>query len=369
MRESWDALSGGVVFRSFDWLESWWRHYGEGDPRRELCIVLVSQREEEGRVVAIAPWYRERSLARGSVLRWLGSGEVCSDHLTLLTDKPASADAIAGAIAGAIADHLVDRKDWDQLQLEGVDQGDTLVESLAASLLARECAVRERVAGNCWAIDLPTDWEAFLAMQSKSHRKQLRQADQRVLSSDRAVWHLVTTTEEFIQGWEVLVHLHQRRRQSLGEPGCFASRRFTKFHREVAQRLLATGRLRLSWLELDGTPAAAEYHFAGTDTTYAYQGGVDPERLTEEPGRLSNIATLQQAIAEGHQSFDFLRGDEPYKAHWRATPRGTIDWRIAAPRHAARWRLRSLDWAGGLANAVRTSLRGGAEGSTTGKGV
>jgi CelD/BcsL family acetyltransferase involved in cellulose biosynthesis len=85
--------------------------------------------------------------------------------------------------------------------------------------------------------------------------------------------------------------------------------------------MLASGRLRLSWLELDGVPAAAEYHFADQATTYAYQGGVDPDRLADEPGRLSTILFLRAAIEQGHRRVDFLRGDEAYKAHWRAEPR------------------------------------------------
>ena len=112
--------------------------------------------------------------------------------------------------------------------------------------------------------------------------------------------------------------------RSLGEPGCFASRVFHEFHHEVAGRLLERGQLRVSWMELDGSPAAAEYHVADTKATYAYQGGVDPDRLDEEPGRLSTILCLRAAIEEGHTQIDFLRGDEPYKAHWRATPRSDL---------------------------------------------
>ena len=43
-----------------------------------------------------------------------------------------------------------------------------------------------------------------------------------------------------------------------------------------------------------------------------------------EPGRLITLASLQLAIAEHRRAFDFLRGDEAYKAHWRraATERG-----------------------------------------------
>ncbi len=67
---------------------------------------------------------------------------------------------------------------------------------------------------------------------------------------------------ELEAAWPILVDLHQRRRKSLGEPGCFASNSFYDFHRDVAERLLKRGQLRLSWLTLDGMPAAAEYHFA-----------------------------------------------------------------------------------------------------------
>jgi len=130
--------------------------------------------------------------------------------------------------------------------------------------------------------------------------------------------------------------LHQRRRQSLGEAGCFASRAFTAFHAEAMEQLLATQSLRLHWLELDGCPVAAEYHLVGGRVIYGYQSGVDPERLDDEPGRLAAIVTLKLAIEEGYQAFDFLRGDEPYKAHWRAEPRAMLDWRIVPKRLTAR---------------------------------
>ena len=112
-------------------------------------------------------------------------------------------------------------------------------------------------------------------------------------------------------------------------------KRFTIFIARLLERLLERGQLRMSWLELDGTPAAAEYHLADGTATYAYQGGVDPDRLAEEPGRLSTILCLRRAIEEGHRQFDFLRGDEPYKAHWRPTPRATYDYRVVPNRRLA----------------------------------
>ncbi len=355
LRLAWEHLDGGVPFRSYDWLTTWWRHYGQPAGHDRLCLHVLAVRDAalgDDAWIGIAPWYAERTRTRGTVLRALGGGEVCSDHLGVVCDSQQ-----ARPIATALADHLAQADDWQRLELDAVDSCDPVVSCLAEELRNRDCETRLLPDGNCWAIDLPRTWEEFLALQSKSHRKQLRRAAERVLLTDRAVWQLIESADEFQVAWPVFVDLHQRRRQSLGEPGCFASPAFTNFHREIAQKLLADGRLRLSWLNLDGAPVAAEYHFAGPTSTFAYQGGVDPERLDEEPGRLSQIAAIQHAIAEGHQTFDFLRGDEPYKAHWRAQPHATYKLTALAPSHRSNWLAQTADWADSMASALKAGLR------------
>jgi CelD/BcsL family acetyltransferase involved in cellulose biosynthesis len=154
----------------------------------------------------------------------------------------------------------------------------------------------------------------------------------------------VRSVDDFDIAWPIFVDLHQRRRRSLGEAGCFLSPCFQAFHEEIARGLLARGMLRLHWLELDGRPAAAEYHFAAGGTIYAYQSGVDPDRLEEEPGRLAGIAVIREAIAEGFAVYDLLRGDEPYKAHWRATPTATEQITVVNPRRRSRARHAVHQW-------------------------
>ena len=110
-------------------------------------------------------------------------------------------------------------------------------------------------------------------------------------------------------------------------------------------QMLASGQLLLSWVTMDGQPLAAEYHLRGGGVVYAYQSGVDPEALKHSPGQLSNMIAIRRAVAQGYRAFDFLRGDEPYKAHWRAKPRATLEIRVAAPRAAA-W-LRHGVWLAG----------------------
>jgi CelD/BcsL family acetyltransferase involved in cellulose biosynthesis len=304
-------------------------------------------------LIGVAPWYLEHSLVSGNVLRWLGTGEACTDHLSLIC-RPEHREYVAAAVVEAMTGTF---NDWDRLELDAVDAEDIGIGYLISAFRNRQCAVARQTHGACWAVELPSTWENYLADISKSHRKQLRQLERRVITSGRVHWRRVDTEEQFAEGWGILVDLHQQRRISLGEPGCFASQRFHEFQREVAGRLLRRGQLRLSWMELDGAPAAAEYHFAGGGTTYAYQGGVDPSRLDEEPGRLSSILCLRAAIDEGQLTFDFLRGDEPYKAHWRATPRATVNYRITPNRRLARFRGDLLQAAERMTGWVRSGIR------------
>ena len=354
----WNALADGMPLRSWDWLATWWKHYGANELDREQSdarqlYVLGVYRDSTSELIGVAPWYLDRSLVNGSVLRWLGSGEVCTDHLSLIC-RPEHRCEVAVAIAAALSTML---EDWDRVDLSAVDADDEAVHTLVRQLEQRECVVSRQAASSCWILDLPASWDDYLASVSKSHRKQLRQLQRRVLESGRVRWHQVKSAGDLSEAWPVLVDLHQRRRRALGEPGCFASQAFHAFHAEVVGRMLDRDQLRMSWLELDGTPAAAEYHLAGGTTTYAYQGGVDPDRLEDEPGRLSTILCLKAAIEEGRRQFDFLRGDEPYKAHWRATPRTTYDYRVVPNRRVARIRGRVLT----LANTMTGWVKQGAQ--------
>jgi hypothetical protein len=345
-RSRWDKLAGDCVFRSWVWQSIWWKHYESGC---ELKVLLVfegdscsstssCQTPAPEKLVGILPLYGETSHTLGQVLRLVSDGEVCSEHLDLLCE-PSQASEVALTLTEYLSSHA---DEWDCLSVGTVAENDRHLGLLFTTAAEAGCEVVRSSGVNLWSIPLPATWEDFLAMQSKSHRKQLRQMKSRVLESERAHWTPVNEMNQFELAWDQLIDLHQLRRESLGEPGCFASPAWANFHREVAQELLLSGHLRLSILELDGEPAAAEYHLASRTATFAYQGGLDPDRRHDEPGQLSMILCVERAIAEGHQYFELLRGDEPYKAHWRAEPTPTVDVTIISPRTISR--LRHYSW-------------------------
>jgi predicted N-acyltransferase len=183
LETQWNTLAAGDPFRSWDWLATWWKHYGQRATDKQLSVFVVyddAQPDEARsvrRVIGIAPWYLDRSPIKGSVLRWLGDGEVCTDHVSLVC-RPEDGECVAAAIADALA---IDHDDWDRVHLTAVDANDAFVGSLMAALEARECIVSQHAADACWALELPATWDDYLAGISKSHRKQLRQLERRVL--------------------------------------------------------------------------------------------------------------------------------------------------------------------------------------------
>jgi CelD/BcsL family acetyltransferase involved in cellulose biosynthesis len=339
----WDCLAWGNPFRGRAWLRSWWNAYSSD---HELFILQVNN--HEGDIIGFAPWFIERSLSQGQVVRFLGSGEVCSDYLGILA-TPEYVNQVAEALAHWLTYHEGNGQGppchWDLLDLSGVDAADHGIQRLAEQLTNAGNHVHSRRDNSCWRIELPDSWDEYLQRLSKSHRKQVRRIERRYLDNGMAQLHTARTQSELEEAMPILVDLHQQRRVSLNEPGCFASASFNSFLHEAVEQLSESEAAELHWIELAGRAVAAELHLIGGCVTYAYQAGVLPDALDQEPGRIMNVAVLKHNIDEGQEVFDFLRGDEPYKAHWRATPRPSLCCRVVPRRAAAQ--LRHQMWQAG----------------------
>ena len=328
----WNALAGDVPFRTWEWTRTWWQHYR--DTSSELFTLLVL--DDRGNLVGIAPWYVTRSPREGRTLRFLGSGEVCSDYLTILCQTDAC-ELVVERLADWLAMEAAD--EWHLLELDGAAESDATVVRLCERMAERGHLVDRQADMSCWRTELPGDWNEFVAGLSKSRRERTRALLRKTVDKGRVVMRQVQTESELPRGFDVLIELHQRRRRSLSQPGCFASGRFTRFHREMASQFLAAGKLRLSWWELDGRPLAVSYSFAGGDTVYYYQGGFEPELASESPGWIGAASDLKLAIEQGYRAYDFLRGDESYKTSWQATARPLVRVRIVGRQASARVRF------------------------------
>lgn len=316
LKDSWNHLSKAIPFRTWDWIESWWRHYGANKPgKRELFVLFV--RDLSQRVVGIAPWYLENSPWLGKTIRFLGDGEVCSDYKSILTE-PNDEDTVTLSLSRWMTQQ--GKELWDHCNFEGIGSQDRVTWGLIEQLRSSGCLLDSTRLYHCWYLPFPESWEAYLASRSSSHRGELRRLEKRYLLSGKVTLHRATTTEELNKGFELLVNLHRKRKAVLSQNTKFASSRFIEFHKEVSHRLLCDGKLNLVWLEYEDRPIAVLYDFIGEKTIYGYASGFDPQSPVRAAGKLLFVTVFKQAIEQRFNAYDFLRGDEPYKMHWKAIP-------------------------------------------------
>ncbi|MFA7402536.1 MAG: GNAT family N-acetyltransferase [Pelobacteraceae bacterium] len=310
--DSWRVLANGAPMQSPEWLLAWWQCYS--GPDDELSVLLFH--EPEGLLAGLAPLYIRIAEKRRTVCL-LGSGDASTNHTTWL-----SAAGWEERVSHAVAQFLLGSESgWDCVQFDSVDTGDVSINATAAYMADWGFPVHRRPLHNCWKIVLPSTWEEYLMMLSRSHRKQCRSLQQRYLESGLVKLHTVTDSTYFQRGFEILLQLHSARWGESDKPlGCFSDQRFRRFHETAARELLLHNQLLLVWLEYEGRPIAVEYQFIGNTSVYSYLSGMDPSVTGFSPGNLSILAAIQRAIAQGCETFDLSRGDQPYKAHWRAAP-------------------------------------------------
>lgn len=299
-----DSCPTATVFQTYEWNVTWWRYFGKALGRK---LHLLCFRNAEGTLVGLAPLmitpFHLVSLRRVSFL-----GQGMSDYLDLIC-APGSEDAVVESLTQALSD----MSGFDMVDLQQLRHGGLLANR---STTGSTFQCMESAQEACPYIDLPGSWEDYLKSLGKKTRSNISYYDRGLAKVYDVEFEVVNDDDVLAEEMENLFDLHQRRWNQRWLPGVFGSNRVQKFHKEVAQKLMHKGWLRLFVLRLDGLTQAALYCFSFHDRTCYYQGGFEPTLSKLSLGTVLTAKAIQHSIGEQKKVFDFLRGDEPYKAKW-----------------------------------------------------
>ncbi len=288
LRDAWNQLAPHNPMLTSAWLQMWARVYLNDN---QLLVLAVYDDEE--RLTAVVPWYASDNRFGGRTIKFLGSGDVCSDHMTFICRPQDQA-----RVATCVADWIIGRAaSWQLLDLEGVDKHDPVMRLFARRLEEHGAFVQHCPATSSWRLELPDSWDGYLASLSKNRRKKCRRWKREFLDS-KAVQIRSAEKRNLSESLDYVETLHQARRNSLGCQGAFHNSRFQRFHQLVVGQLFDEGRLRIAWLEYEGQPVAVEYQLLSDSTVYAYQSGMSSTHEEISAGNLS----LLSSIALGHRT-------------------------------------------------------------------
>jgi CelD/BcsL family acetyltransferase involved in cellulose biosynthesis len=336
LRAAWSDLCGearsGCLFLSPEWLIPWWEHFGDG--RQPSCIALF----EQDRLVGFLPLFSEPVRIAGVRARrvaFLGDGATGCDYLDVLA-APGREAEVRSAALGALGELAWDVCDLDglwrdsptALHLAQLFPNGRAVWSPAAGLggPSAEVVRDARLRFVCPHIPLVGSYQEYL--QGLGRRENLRRREKWLFRQPGVSIEVARSPEEARVAVERFLELHRARWAVEGGSDGLADARHEAFHRAAVDRLAQRGWLRLYTLFAARRPVASVYGVVHAGKFLYYQSGYDPAWASKSVGLVLLARTLQDAYGEGLREFDFLRGDEAYKAQWARAERWTIHMRL-----------------------------------------
>ncbi|MFC6984870.1 GNAT family N-acetyltransferase [Streptomyces cirratus] len=316
MAEEWNRLlracPTATPFQSHAWLHSWWLSYGrEG----RLRLLLVRRGEELVGAAALTLVHRPLPL-----LVPLGGG--ITDYFDVLVD-PGHADQVVPALAQGL--HRAAR--GAVVDLREVRPG-----ASAEAVFEAWPGARAKLADST-CMELPTlPFDELVKRMPASGAQRVRA---KLRKTDAAGIEEHEVTEHEVPGAvRTLLRLHEKQWRGRGVTPEHLKPRFAEHLTRATRRMVRAGEGRLTEFRLDGKVVAANVTLLSAALSGGYLYGADPDLRD----RKVDIATLLlryetgRALAEGRPVVSFLRGNEPYKNHWR--PETVVNQRLLLSTNA-----------------------------------
>ncbi|HEX5236241.1 MAG TPA: GNAT family N-acetyltransferase [Silvibacterium sp.] len=310
LRSEWGALwrddPHATPFQSPEWLLPWWHQFGQ--PQLRLVTIRRS-----GDLIGLLPFYLYQE-PRTQERQLLPIGVGTSDYL----DGIFRPDCMIEHIQQALDLICDDDQSWDALYISQLRPQSKLMQAMQldsrnyAPTTGESCSQMPAVGMS----DLPQKIRRN-AMYYRNRAMRLGKLEL-TLADDSSV----PATFDALRG------LHRARWEICKQPGVLADKRVLAWHRESLQLLQKSGMLRLYRLTLSNEIIGVLYALVDPPsrphrTQYFYLPAYSTAHAELRPGTLLTAFAIDSAAAEGVQTIDMLRGDEPYKRIWHLQPVAT----------------------------------------------
>ncbi len=339
----WSSLFAATTdpsfFLTYDWLETSWRHFGAGHKLRVLVVFAA------GEPLGILPLCVRREKYRLSTVR----------VLTYPLDNwgtwygPIGPNPAATMLA-AMQHIRTTPRDWDMIELRWVAADATHGGRSARALRVAGLFSEKREYQTTSIVDLPANWDEFLANKSHSVRRQFRRTVRDLVESGQAEyirhrpaaasegdgdprWDLYAMCESVAQAsWQADVK----------SGNTLTHDRVRRFFRDAHAAAARIGMADINLLVVDGRPAAFLYGYHCRGNIAALRTGFDAS--INGLGSALMLKSIEDSCRRGDRAIDFGPGEREHKRRLRTRTESTYrltytpldSWRSQAVRWS-RW--------------------------------
>lgn len=297
---------------TWEWQFYWWESSGEA-----LFIILI---REQNDLIGILPFIRIRHIFFHT-LKLIGSPH--SDYLDFIVKKGCEKKVLDYFFS----EYLKKNRKIGIIELDAINERSPHIQILLNELPPSVFKF-QKSEKTCPYITLPASWEAYLKSLSPSMRYFINRKERRIAKNFKAKFGIVKNECELQARMEDFIEQHQKRWNQRDFPGAFQPGAFRQFHNKIAACLFEKGYLKLYYLELDQKPVASFYLFQYNTAVLYYLSGFDPAYAGYSPGLVLMGRVIRDAIENGINEFDFMRGSSDYKFKWTREKRTNISFSL-----------------------------------------
>lgn len=319
----WNELlsssKANTIFLTWEWISAWLEVVY---PDAQLFVVAV--RDGNGRLIAIAPFYRSElhllDLVKYRCLRVIGDCQCGGEYSDIIIRRGFEDKAMTFVMRELLKHNDI----WDCIFICNMAGWTGAYERFSSACKKLGLYMHER-SRKFSSAKLPDTHEAYLKLLSKNRRGYIKRATRRLRASHSVELIRCDSQDKLPEHLANLFEVHRRHWESIGQLGSFVRRPLMRqFYEFFAPKSLHQGWLRLYVLKVDGVPQAAQYGYVYDGIFHALQEGYVPESFDGIGNVLRNLA-FEKCIEEGLREYDFLGGFTDHKCLWRAEPREGYD--------------------------------------------
>ena len=304
LEPEWNDLvkrsAADMIFSTWEWHSHWWDAYQPGD------LWIVTCRDDDGYLLGIAPWFIDDE----QTVRAIGCEDV-TDYLDVIIDSDAVA-AVMNCFGVFLREHS---EQFDCVQLCNIPHDSPTFSIFPSVLDQQNFEVSMEQQEVCPVIQLPTEWDDYLAGLNKKHRHELRRKIRRARGNTTDLdWYIVDESHDLQAEMDRFIRLMAASDEE--KAGFLEDEKNVAFFKKIVPAAFENGWLMLNFLTIEGEAVAAYLNFDYNNEILVYNSGLSHEQYSNlSPGIVLLAMNIRHGIENGYQVFDFLRGDEAYKYH------------------------------------------------------
>jgi CelD/BcsL family acetyltransferase involved in cellulose biosynthesis len=308
-------------FASHEWLQSWWKCFGNGN---KLHVLLIKAGD---RPIAIAPLMVSVGRMYGVRVRKIGfMANVHTPRFDfIVADRPR-------IVYQTIWQHLLKSANlWDVVELIQI-----LFDSTTLKELPRLAAKDNFLTGiwhseDCPYVDFAQGWNALLRSLSHNHRSQMGKRLRRLRRIGPVNLEVISGPENMQQLLDEGLGIEAAAWKMRAGTAIISHPDLVCFYRDVAEGMSKLGILRLIFLKVAGTRIAFAYALFHKNKIYVLKAGYRPDYAAYSPYLLLCHLLFQDACERGISEYEFLGGSDAWKLHWADNTKSQY-WAYIMPR-------------------------------------